>query len=542
MATATRTGSTQIELEVKGSGVETPAPARKKSAFTDKGLAQTIQALKDEIKELYLERSSPWIVGWSGGKDSTATLQLIWSALQELDQEQLTKPVHVISTDTLVENPVIAAYVSGALKKMNEGAAEQRLPIQAHRLTPKLEDRYFSRLIGHGYASPRPKFRWCTERLKIRPANEFITHVVQSAGDVILALGTRKAESAARAKTMEQHEKGRVRDRLSPNGSLPNSSIYSPIEAFSDDDVWIYLMQTGRENPMGLDNKVLLNLYSGATEDGECPLVVDTTTPSCGDSRFGCWTCTLVSQDKSMSAMIQNDDQKDWLSPLLALRNDLDATNEAGDRDDYHLRDFRRMNGRLHLFHPTEPAEGDEQRETLVHGPYIQSAREDWLRKVLEAQAEVRKLGPEDVREIELITIEELDYIRSIWVEEKGEFEDTLPGIYESVTGQKYPGKSRDDYMALGSEEVSILRDICGEDVEHFKLVREMLSIERQHRSKVRRSGLLEGLETAISKGSFSSEEDALAHALARRKALDVSDRDPQHPEAQTALSVDPPA
>lgn len=82
------------------------------------------------------------------------------------------------------------------------------------------------------------------------------------------------------------------------------------------------------------------------------------------------------------------------------------------------------MNGRLHLFHPTEPADGDDQRETLVHGPYIQSAREEWLRRVLAAQMEVRKLGPEEVREIELISIEELDYIRQIWVEEKNGFED----------------------------------------------------------------------------------------------------------------------
>lgn len=512
---------TQIALEVKGTGVDVPVPKRKQSAFTANGMAQEVEARKAEIKALYLEGETPFVVGWSGGKDSTATLQLVWSALQELDPEDLTNPVHVISTDTLVENPVIAAYVAQALEKMNAAAKEQGLPIEGHRLTPKLEDRFFSMLIGRGYASPRPKFRWCTERLKIRPSNEFITRVVQSAGEVILVLGTRKAESTARARTMERHEKGRVRDRLSPNASLPNSAVYSPIEDWSDDDVWIYLMQAGRVNPFGLDNHDLLTLYQGATEDGECPLVVDSTTPSCGDSRFGCWTCTLVNQDKSMSAMIQNDEAREWMMPLLEIRNALDATDpETGLRDDYDKRDFRRMNGRLHLFHPTEPSEGDEQRETLVHGPYLQSAREEWLRLVLTAQMKVRESGPDYVRNIELLPLDELDFIRNQWVEFFGEFEDTLPGIYEEIVGEPYPGKSRDDHMALGSEEVALLREICGDDVEHFRMVRELLSIERTHRSKVRRAGLFEELEQAIVKGSFDNEEDALAHALAKRKRL----------------------
>ncbi|MCB1193045.1 MAG: hypothetical protein H7A23_12965 [Leptospiraceae bacterium] len=36
----------------------------------------------------------------------------------------------------------------------------------------------------------------------------------------------------------------------------------------------------------------------------ECPLVIDDTTPSCGNSRLGCWTCTVIDQDKSMGYMI----------------------------------------------------------------------------------------------------------------------------------------------------------------------------------------------------------------------------------------------
>lgn len=171
---------------------------------------------------------------------------------------------------------------------------------------------------------------------------------------------------------MEKHERRRVRDRLSPNATLPNSLVYSPIEDWSNDEVWMFLMQV--DNPWGHPNKDLLTMYQGASADGECPLVVDSSTPSCGDSRFGCWVCTLVDKDKSMSAMIQNDEEKEWMLPLLELRNDLDLA------DDKPLRDWRRLNGSITLFHD-EP----------VHGPYTQEARERWLRRVLEAQTWIRR-------------------------------------------------------------------------------------------------------------------------------------------------------
>ena len=77
------------------------------------------------------------------------------------------------------------------------------------------------------------------------------------------------------------------------------------------------------------------------TDGGECPLVVD-HQPSCGDSRFGCWVCTLVKQDKSMSAMVQNDLEKSWMEPLLQLRNDL-------TEKDHSKRDFRRLKGFVKL-------------------------------------------------------------------------------------------------------------------------------------------------------------------------------------------------
>ena len=475
------------------------------SAFSEAGFKKAIETLKQEIAGLYLSDGIPWVVGYSGGKDSTAALQLVWLALAELPEGKRSKPVYVISTDTLVENPIVALWVSKSLDRMDEQAASQDLPLAAHRLTPALENTFWVNLIGRGYAAPRPKFRWCTERLKINPSTQFINSVVQKHGEAILVLGTRKAESAARAKVMERFERKRVRDRLSPNGSLPNSYVYSPIEEWSNDDVWMFLMQV--ENPWGYNNKDLLTMYQGASEDGECPLVVDATTPSCGDSRFGCWVCTLVEKDKSMNAMIQNDEEKEWMQPLLELRNRLDPPDTPDA--DRPLRDFRRMNGAVQLYN-----------DRPIPGPYKQEAREMWLRHVLEAQGHIRENGPEEVRDIELITFDELEEIRRIWVVEKHEIEDSLPQVYEDASGEAYPGGNLDDNLVMGATEMGLLRGICGGDELHFQLVRELLSIEKRHKSMLRRVGLFDAIESSFCRNFYEDENDAVQRARLMRDAL----------------------
>lgn len=477
-------------------------PIRSRSAFDDAGFAGTLDALVAQTQALYLADGVPWVVGYSGGKDSTAVLQLVWMALAELPAEQRTKPVHVISTDTLVENPVVAAWVTHSLDVLAAAAAQQNLPITPHRLTPSVTDTFWVNLIGRGYPAPRPKFRWCTERLKINPSNAFIRDMVRSHGEAVLVLGTRKAESSLRSHRMTALESRRVRDLLSPNDSLPNCLVYSPIENWSNDDVWTFLMQ--RPNPWGYSNKELLTMYQGASPDGECPLVVDASTRSCGDSRFGCWTCTLVDKDKSMSAMIQNDEEKEWMLPLLDLRNELDLA------DDRHLRDFRRMNGSVQLFH-----------DKPIPGPYTQAARERWLSRLLEAQAWIRANGPDYVRSLELITLAELEEIRRIWVVDKHEFEDHVPGIYQTATGEPYPGRPLDEHLPLGPDTVEILRSVAGEDRLHFELVRELLDIEQRHRAQARRAGLFESLEKALRRGFYEDEADATARAHQRRTAIE---------------------
>ncbi|MBN9335959.1 MAG: hypothetical protein J0I64_21075, partial [Devosia sp.] len=90
-----------MQLEI-GSGTT------RSSAFAASGFKATISTLMEEIARLYQSDSTPWVVGYSGWKDSTATLQLVWMALSRLPATALLNPVYVISTDTMVENPVVA--------------------------------------------------------------------------------------------------------------------------------------------------------------------------------------------------------------------------------------------------------------------------------------------------------------------------------------------------------------------------------------------------------------------------------------------------
>jgi DNA sulfur modification protein DndC len=430
------------------------------SAFDELGYKKTIKNLTKDIGELYTSFGAPWIIGYSGGKDSTAVLQLVWMSLEALPLAQRKHSVHVISTDTLVENPVVAVWVTKQLQKMRAAAAKSGVPIEAYRLTPETEDSFWVNLIGKGYPAPRPLFRWCTSRLKINPSNKFMTEIIRKHGEAILALGMRKSESPMRSKSMRNIEErlGRVQQHLTPNSGLPNSYVYTPIEDWGNDDVWQFLLQNN-ETPWGTDNNGLLEFYKGATKDRECPMAYTTGTPSCGDSRFGCWVCTLVNEDKSMKAMIQNDQEKEWMQPLLEYR---DSFNIKEDRE---RRDFRRIDGKVQLF-----------KDRTIHGPYWQKDREDLLRRLLKAQELVKQKKPDDVPDFDIITIHELKAIRDIWREDKDEVEDSLPRIYKEVTGKAFPGKEPGANQAFGWNEMQILKEICGENILHYQLVRGLIS------------------------------------------------------------------
>ena len=494
------------------------------SVFEQHGLTKTIADTISHIKNLYLSDQVPWVIGYSGGKDSTAVLQLVWYALLDLKKEnKCHKDVHVISTDTLVENPIVAMWVEKSLERMLEAKNEQGIPIHPHRLTPAVKDRFWVNLIGKGYPAPRYKFRWCTDRLKIAPSNTFINNLVDKRGEAILVLGTRKAESTTRAATMEHYENTetntRREDGLTANGTLDRVWVYPPIADWTNDDVWIYLNSVS--NPWNFPNQDLMGMYQGATEGGECPLVVDKSTQSCGDSRFGCYVCTMISEDKSMSAMIANDEEKEWMYPLLALRNEIDINDSDHGkkldklRRDKSRRDFRRMNGTLTVHVTKHGAD-------IVPGPYIQSFRESLLEKVLQAQIAVQKMGPTEVQDLELLPLEELEEIRRIWLEEKLEVEDSLPLIYEKLMGKPYPGVRRAHHPILNKTVLDKLKTFCktNDDDEGlmYQQIRAAMAIANKHKSQLRRANLASELTESLEKGAFSSMDEAKVFALERKR------------------------
>lgn len=456
---------------------------------------EIVDGLIVTIQNLYLADDIPWIIGYSGGKDSTAAVQLVWMAIERLPEEARRKSIHIMNTDTLVESPVVSKWVERSLERIKAEADVKKLPFIPERLVPEYNNTFWVNLLGRGYPFPRMKYRWCTARLKIQPVNNFIKNKIAEHGEVILVLGTRKQESARRNRSMTNLEKKRVRELLSPNPSLANELVFSPMEDWSDDDVWAFLMQY--KNPWGYSNMDLMTMYRGATEDNECPLMVDESSPSCGKSRFGCWVCTMVERDKSMEAMIANDREKEWMTPLLEFRNEFG--NEDGDRE---RRSFRRMNGNL---------QGNHGK--LFHGPYLKRVREQWLERLLMIQKGIIENGPEEFCDLELIKLSELQAIRRIWVNEKHEFDDSLPRIYERITGRKFEDPEWIHDENFGAEEWELLQEICkemySEEELAFEMMYTLIDLENKASEINQRKGILDDINSALGKTFYKNEDDA---------------------------------
>ena len=465
-----------------------------------------IDGLIVTIQNLYLAHDIPWMIGYSGGKDSTAAVQLVWMAIEQLPERDRKKTIHIMNTDTLVESPVVSKWVDKSLKSMKDESEKKGLPFVPTKLIPDYNNTFWVNLIGRGYPFPRMKYRWCTDRLKIQPVNNFIKNKIVEHGEIILVLGTRKQESTRRNRTMTNLEKRRVRELLSPNPTLANELVFSPMEDWSDDDVWSFLLQY--KNPWNYSNMDLMTMYRGATADNECPLQVDKSAPTCGKSRFGCWVCTMVEKDKSMEAMILNDQEKEWMSILLEFRNEFG--NEEGDRE---RRSFRRIRGNL---------QGNYGK--LFHGPYKKEVREYWLERLLNIQKEIQENGPEEFSDLELIRIPELQAIRRIWVNDKHEFDDSLPKIYEKVVGKEFEDPEWIHYENFEAEEWNILKEVCEEmfpDEElAFEMMYSLVDVENKSSGVNQRKGILDSVNSIIGKTCYKNEEDATQYYtdMMRRK------------------------
>ena len=350
------------------------------------------------VQELYLADERPWLVAFSGGKDSTALLQLIWHGVQKLAPAQRQKPVHVCYVDTGMEQPAYDTHVRSMLGAIAGAAKSQSMPMVVSILEPELKHRFFVAVIGRGYAPPTHWFRWCTKGMRIRPMSSFIRHQLSASGAVVIALGLRRTESQARAEVLKNYST--ECPFIGQYGSLRGAVAFTPIEDFDVADVWQFLMRV--PCPWGGNNRELMQLYSQAA-GGECPSysLGGGMGPSCGGSRFRCWTCTVPRKDKSGAALADEDED---LGRLVAFRNWL-----AEMRYDLHRRWRIRRNGKA------------------GPGPLTLATRRETLTRLLEVE---RLSG------YRLIRPDEVEAIQGLWTMD-GDRKGTATAMYRAHNATK---------------------------------------------------------------------------------------------------------
>ena len=428
-----------------------------------------IKEIQQDIKKVYSAYARPFVIGFSGGKDSTATLQMVWESITEIPQKDRTNDIYVICTDTLVETPYILAYIDDTLNKISKSAKSQNLPITVHKLTPLLEKTFWVNLIGKGYPAPSQQFRWCTERLKINPVDRFIEEQVSQSKEVTVVLGARSAESSSRQQVLSKKKRDAL--GLSKHTTLPEAYVYTPIEHLTTDEVWTYLLST--KCAWGGNNRDLAAIYQNA-DDGECPMVVDKSTPSCGNSRFGCWVCTLVQKDTTMQNLI--DSGEEWMTPLFEFREMLSETQSPSTKSTY--RNHKRRSGQVGIVR-------DGTR--LSYGPYKLKWRKTFLKELLSAQKKIQEERPEIA--FSAISIDELEMIRQIWRKEEHDWQDSVPGIYKDVYDEDYP-RTTEDGVAFTLADHQLLEKHC-ESAMQLDLIARLIDLERNMEGMSRRAGII---------------------------------------------------
>ena len=412
----------------------------------------TLDELIEEIRNVYQSDDRPWMIGYSGGKDSTTVVELVYKMLLTLPDWQRNKNVYIVSSDTLIENPLIKIYLSKMNQMLGEAAKRDGLPIKSTMVTPPPNNSFWANVIGRGFPTPRMNgtFRWCTDRLKINPSADYIREIIKNEGqEVVVLLGVRKAESIARKRRIEGRE---LANRLlNRHETIQDAYVYNPIVELTTEDVWDVLLDLdGGKTPWGSNNNELVSLYADA-DSGECPFAgiqAGGQTQSCGNSRFGCWVCTVVKEDKSLNGFIKSGHRE--LIPLAKFRTWLMSI-----RDDEDKREKKRRNGTVY-----ETRTGE-----MGYGPFTWEARQLILKELLKTQEEMG---------YELITVEELKAIDEIWDAELDLSRRTLVELYEKLTGKKLPWYNYKQPL-IDAETVEELERLAKINDVPFDLVRNMI-------------------------------------------------------------------
>lgn len=374
---------------------------------------QVFEDIIEEMTYVYKHDERPWLIGYSGGKDSSMLVSLVVDMVMRLPENKRTKKIFIVTSDTGVENPIVKRYMHLSSAKINEFSSKYNANIKADIIYPDIAQSFWSLVIGLGYPTPEPPgFRWCTERLKILPMNRYTNRIIDQYGEVVLLLGVRKAESLTRKRSISAREiEGKL---LVPHSDISKAYIYNPLTEIKNELVWEYLLKDDGISSWGVDMKYLFSLYQGENLGEEQSVIgqVDKDKiPVTGNSRFGCWCCTIVKVDKSLQRFIDNGSKE--LVPLREFRDWL-----VSIRQNPEFRDNKRRNGKVY-----QKSNGE-----YGFGPFKLSARQEILRRLLILQ---RDTG------FELITNDELKMIDTLWDLEGELTRRSLVEIYYDVFNEK---------------------------------------------------------------------------------------------------------
>lgn len=412
----------------------------------------TLDELIDEIRYVYLSDNRPWVIGYSGGKDSTLVVHLVYEMLKRLKPKDRQKDVFIVSSDTMVENPLIKKYLEEMITAISVASYRDKLPITCKIVTPNPSNTFWSNVIGRGFPTPRlnGSFRWCTDRLKIAPSGDFINKIINDRStEVVVLLGVRKDESIARKKRIEGREiMGRLLNR---HETIKRAYVYPPIVELTTDDVWDVLTSNNSESPWGSSNSKLIELYSDADSE-ECPFAGisnrDEQTQSCGQSRFGCWVCSVVKEDKSLNGFIRSGHRE--LIPLAEFRKWLISIRDIPEN-----REKKRRDGKVYFTSSGE----------IGPGPFTWETRKLILKRLLETQQVVG---------YELITEDELKSIDKIWDDELDLTRRELVDLYYSVTGKRLPWHNLKKPL-FDEDTISEIKIRAEEDDIPYDLIRNLI-------------------------------------------------------------------
>lgn len=444
------------------------------------------QAFEDIIKEImivYNHDERPWLIGYSGGKDSTLLVSLVYEAMKRLKDSgaQLNKKVYVITSDTMVENPIVKNYMHSSSDNINKAAKKDNINIQAEIIYPEAEQTFWSRVIGLGYPTPEPPgFRWCTERLKINPMNKFVNERIKESGEIIILLGVRKGESLSRLKTISAREiEGKL---LNMHNDIANAYVYNPITEIPNELVWEFLLKEDCKSPWGSDMKYLFNLYQGENLGEEKSVLGEIDRdkiPVTGNSRFGCWCCTMVKEDKSLQNFINKSKDDKEVEMLTSLRNFRNRLLEM--RENSELRDTKRRNGSVY-----RKSDG-----SFGMGPFTLEARRMILEGLLELENEIG---------LELITEAELKVIDKMWDEEGDLTCRNLVDIYSRVKGKKL---SWDEYKIprFDNEAIIAIKEVSEKHNIPVELVTKLIVSVDTNKHITRNNKVQKSFDQIINQG-----------------------------------------